>query len=142
MEGLPLLLRELINNLIDNALQHTPRGGSVTVRVARSQADDDADVEGAQQDAVSPRARILLEVEDTGVGIPAADHPRIFDRFYQVLGGRSEGSGLGLAIVMEIASQHQARLSVVSPVRNGRPGIDGGTRFEVVFPEAAEDLAG
>ena len=142
VEGLPLLLRELINNLIDNALQHTPRGGSVTVRVARSQADDDADVEGAQQDAVSPRARILLEVEDTGVGIPAADHPRIFDRFYQVLGGRSEGSGLGLAIVMEIASQHQARLSVVSPVRNGRPGIDGGTRFEVVFPEAAEDLAG
>ena len=133
VEGLPLLLRELMNNLIHNALQHTPRGGSVTVRVSRGDTVGEA---AARQDATTTRAGILLEVEDTGSGIPAADQKRIFDRFYQVLGGRSEGSGLGLAIVLEIASQHQARVSVVSPVGNGHPGVDGGTRFEVLFQEA------
>lgn len=133
VEGLPLLLRELMNNLIHNALQHTPRGGSVTVRVSRSDADGD---DPAAQQEAGTRGAVLLEVEDTGVGIPAADQARIFDRFYQVLGGRSEGSGLGLAIVLEIASQHQARVSVASPVGDGQAGIDGGTRFEVLFREA------
>ena len=134
VEGLPLLLRELINNLIHNALQHTPRGGSVTVRVSRPDGAGDARV--VPQEAPGPSAGVLLEVEDTGVGIPPADQARIFDRFYQVLGGRSEGSGLGLAIVLEIANQHQARISVVSPVGHGQPGVDGGTRFEVLFQEA------
>ena len=121
VEGLPLLLRELMNNLIDNALQHTPRAGSVTVRVGR-------------RDVLS--AGILLEVEDTGGGIPESDQARIFDRFYQVLGSRSEGSGLGLAIVLEIADQHQASVSVFSPVaRNPESGRDGGTRFQVLFTE-------
>ncbi len=137
VEGLPLLLRELLNNLIHNALQHTPRGGSVTVRVSRNDAG--ADDGAAQLEPAAPRAGILLDVEDTGVGIPVADQTRIFDRFYQVLGVRSEGSGLGLAIVLEIASQHQARVTVVSPVAGGQPGIDGGTRFEVLFPEAPPD---
>jgi two-component system sensor histidine kinase TctE len=137
VEGLPLLLRELMNNLIHNALQHTPRGGAVTVRVSRTEpgAEDGT----GQQEAAAPRAGILLEVEDTGVGIPAADQARVFDRFYQVLGGRSEGSGLGLAIVLEIASQHQAKVSVVSPVGDGQPGVDGGTRFEVLFQEAPSE---
>jgi two-component system sensor histidine kinase TctE len=120
-EGLPLLIRELMNNLIDNALQHTPRGGSVTVRVSR-------------RGALAPG--ILLEVEDTGSGIPEPDQSRIFDRFYQVLGSPSEGSGLGLAIVLEIADQHQASVSVFSPVvRDAESGRDGGTRFQVLFTE-------
>jgi len=135
VEGLPLLLRELLNNLIDNALQHTARGGAVTVRVTR--AETVGDREALRQDVAGSRTGILLEVEDTGVGIAAADQARIFDRFFQVLGGRSEGSGLGLAIVLEIASQHQARVSVVSPVvGQAQPGVNGGTRFEVSFQEA------
>ena len=130
IEGLPLLLRELMNNLIDNALQHTPRRGAVTVRVSRVQPPP-----STAPGAVTRPAGVGFGVEDSGNGIPAADQPRIFDRFYQVLGGRSEGSGLGLAIVMEIADQHQASVSVKSPVTHdpvtGRPV---GTRFEVFFP--------
>jgi len=153
VEGLPLLLRELMNNLIDNALQHTPAGGSVTVRLSRagsdgegdSDSDRDRDAAGdgsaAHQDDGVLQAGILLEVEDTGVGIPSPEQARIFDRFYQVLGGRSEGSGLGLAIVREIASQHQARVSVVSPVDAGQAGGNGGTRFKVLFQEAAAEPA-
>lgn len=118
VEGSPLLLRELMNNLIDNALQHTLRNGSVTVRVAGS--------------TLAPG--VLLEVEDTGSGIPEPDQIRIFDRFYQVLGTSSEGSGLGLAIVLEIADQHQASVSVFSPVtHDAETGLDRGTRFQVLF---------
>jgi two-component system sensor histidine kinase TctE len=119
IEGLPLLLRELMNNLIDNALRHTPRGGSVTVRVSRR--------------GVAPAAPVF-EVEDTGSGIPEADQARIFDRFYQVLGSQSPGSGLGLAIVLEIADQHQARVAVDSPVCR-EAGAPAGTRFQVRFDE-------
>jgi two-component system, OmpR family, sensor histidine kinase TctE len=117
LEGLPLLLRELMNNLIDNALRHTPRGGSVTVRVTRA--------------GIAP-SELVLEVEDTGSGIPEADQSRIFDRFYQVLGSRSQGSGLGLAIVLEIADQHQAAVTVTSPVCRDA-GAAPGTRFQVRF---------
>ncbi len=78
--------------------------------------------------------RAVLEVEDTGRGIDAADQPRIFDRFYRVLGTSTEGSGLGLAIVREIADQHQATVSVRSPVTRPGDGTDAGTCFQVSFP--------
>lgn len=121
VHGLPLLLRELMSNLVDNALQHTPRGGSVTLRVSR-------------RDPIS--SGVLLEVEDTGIGISESDQSRIFDRFYQVLGARGEGSGLGLAIVLEIADQHQANVAVVSPIiRDPQSGAEGGTRFRVSFAQ-------
>ena len=130
VEGLPLLLRELMNNLIDNALQHTPRQGSVTVRLRRLDAADELVDEGLGTPG------IVLEVEDTGNGIPAAEQARVFDRFYQVLGARSEGSGLGLAIVLEIADQHQASVSVHSPVtQDPQTGRDNGTRFQVLFAD-------
>ena len=95
------------------------RAGSVTVRVGRP----------------SPQSPgFVLEVDDTGSGIPESDQARIFDRFYQVLGTRSEGSGLGLAIVLEIADQHQASVSVLSPLgRDPESGRDTGTRFQVHF---------
>jgi two-component system sensor histidine kinase TctE len=128
VEGLPLLLRELMNNLIDNALRHTPRRGSVTVRLLRP--DQSAAAAG-----VANQPGFLLEVEDTGTGIPTADQARIFDRFYQVLDGRSDGSGLGLAIVLEIADQHRASVTVHSPAAP-EAGRDGGTRFRLFFPEA------
>lgn len=134
VDGLPLLLRELMNNLIDNALQHTPREGSVTVRLSRR---DQADaVTGVIDESIEPG--IVLDVEDTGLGIAPADQKRIFDRFYQVLGAKSEGSGLGLAIVLEIADQHQARVSVHSPVvRESTAGRERGTRFQVFFSDLA-----
>ena len=95
------MLRELMNNLIDNALNYTPAGGRATVRVRR---DD------VQQAAI-------LEVEDTGPGIAPHEHEHIFDRFYRILGTSVEGSGLGLAIVREIAQQHQADIEILDNPR-------------------------
>lgn len=91
--GQPLLLREMIENLVDNAIKYTPPGGSVTVRLSRS-------------------TEWIIEVEDTGIGIATEDRDRIFERFFRALGTDAEGSGLGLAIVREIAELHQARIAV------------------------------
>jgi two-component system sensor histidine kinase TctE len=97
--GAPLMLREMLGNLIDNALRYTPAGGSVTVRVRPEDGE------------------LVLDVEDTGPGIAEAERARVFDRFYRVLGTHAEGSGLGLAIVREIAEQHEAQVSIHAPPR-------------------------
>ena len=94
--GVPLLLRELLNNLLDNAVKYTPEGGHVTLR---TRADD----------AGGP---IIVEVEDSGIGVPPEDRERVFERFYRVLGTNADGSGLGLPICREIADLHQAELSL------------------------------
>lgn len=107
--GVPLLLREMIDNLVDNAIKYTPSGGTVTVRL---RAD----------------GGWILEVEDTGIGIEPDDRERIFDRFYRVLGTQVDGSGLGLAIVREIAALHDASIDVLS-----NPQAPG-TLIRVVFP--------
>ncbi|MGE0310043.1 MAG: sensor histidine kinase [Lautropia sp.] len=116
IDGHEVLLRELLNNLIDNALRHAP-DGAVTVRIR------------------TDRDQVVLDVEDNGCGIAPDEQGRIFDRFYRVLGNTTEGSGLGLAIVKEIADQHGARLTLTSPL----PGIAGGTRFSLAFGPEAED---
>lgn len=89
-----VLVQELLNNLIDNALRYTPPGGAVTVRVA---ADGDG---------------VVLDVEDSGIGIAPADREFVFERFYRVLGTDTEGTGLGLAIVKAIADLHGAQISL------------------------------
>jgi len=113
--GHPVLLRELLNNLIDNALRYTPDGGSVTVRV------------------VADGRPVQLEVEDSGPGIPEAERELVFERFYRVLGTGVDGSGLGLAIVREIAEQHGCSVRVEAARPGARPP---GTRFAVMFPPA------
>jgi two-component system sensor histidine kinase TctE len=119
--GQPLLLRELVRNLVDNALQYTPQGGSVTVRLM----DD-------------PFGQVVvLQVEDTGPGIPEAERELVFRPFYRALGTEVDGSGLGLAIVHEIVQQHDAQITIEdarprsSIVPNG-PGP--GALFTVRFP--------
>lgn len=96
LRGQPVLVRELVRNLVDNALQYTPPGGTVTVRVAHDAA----------------AAALVLQVEDSGPGIPEAERELVFRPFYRALGTQVEGSGLGLAIVREIAAQHGAAVSV------------------------------
>jgi two-component system sensor histidine kinase TctE len=113
--GNALMLRELLSNLIDNALRYTPGGGSVTVRVRR-----DGD-------------QALLEVEDTGPGIARAERPRVFERFYRILGSGAEGSGLGLAIVREIAQQHGAEVDVFNNPRSHLKKLPG-SLFRLTFP--------
>jgi two-component system, OmpR family, sensor histidine kinase TctE len=94
--GHALLLRELIRNLVDNALHYTPAGGTVTVRVI----DD-------------PFGQVVvLQVEDSGPGIAPGERELVFQPFYRSLGTQVDGSGLGLAIVREIAVQHGAEVSI------------------------------
>ncbi len=115
VRGNALLLDELIANVLDNALRYTPAGGSVTVRTRRQ--DDLA----------------ILEIDDSGPGIPPGERERVFDRFYRVLGHAVEGSGLGLAIVREIAERHGARVSLAdNPAREH--AATPGTRVSVIFP--------
>jgi two-component system sensor histidine kinase TctE len=94
--GNAVLLRELISNLVDNALHYTPSGGTVTVRLTPE---------------ISGQC-VLLQVEDSGPGIPAAERELVFQPFYRALGTTVDGSGLGLAIVAEIAHQHGAMISL------------------------------
>jgi two-component system sensor histidine kinase TctE len=109
IDGNPVLLRELLNNLIDNALRYTRPGGRVTIRVHAG-------------------AEVVLEIEDNGIGIDEADRERVFERFYRVLGTDTEGSGLGLPIVRGIAHLHRAQ-AMLAP----NP-LERGTTARVVFP--------
>ena len=106
--GHPLLLREAIRNLVDNALQYTPAGGTVTVRLLE---DPFGQV-------------VVLQIEDSGPGIAPAEREQVFRPFYRVLGNDADGSGLGLAIVREIAVQHGAQLSLDDA--NLRPSVERG----------------
>jgi len=121
IEGNAVMLRELLSNLIDNALRYTPQGGSVTVRVN----------EGA-----SP----VLEIEDTGPGIPSAERLHVFERFYRILGSSAEGSGLGLAIVREIAQQHGVEVDIFSNPRATHPKYPG-SLFRLTFPARPAETA-
>jgi two-component system, OmpR family, sensor histidine kinase TctE len=124
--GHALLLRELIRNLVDNALQYTPAGGTVTVRVVE---DPFGQV-------------VVLQVEDSGPGIPPAERDKVFQPFYRSLGTNVDGSGLGLAIVREIAVQHDAEITLAAANLRHRPGLSEqagaafgpGARFTLRFP--------
>jgi two-component system phosphate regulon sensor histidine kinase PhoR len=97
-------VREILDNLIDNALKYTPAGGRIGLRW-RTDADF-----------------VVLEVEDTGIGVPAADLPRIFERFYRVDKARSRelgGTGLGLAIVKHLTQAMGGQVSAASRVNAG-----------------------
>jgi two-component system sensor histidine kinase TctE len=110
VQGTPWLLRELLANLVDNAIAYSPAGGQVSVRCGQT-------LDGP-----------WLEVEDEGPGIPAADRERVFERFYRAPGAQPEGSGLGLAIVRAVAQRHGARIRV------GEGAQGRGARIRVEFP--------
>jgi two-component system, OmpR family, sensor histidine kinase TctE len=120
MQGQSLMLKEMLSNLVDNAIRYTPNQGHITVRVALSELD------GA----------LILEVEDSGPGIPLCERERVLERFYRVLGNTAEGSGLGLAIVKEIVDQHEGRLEILTPQKpsNTSPSILPGCLFRVTLP--------
>lgn len=110
----PDRLRELVNNLIDNAVRYSARGGRVTVAVGR--AGD---------------GRAQLAISDDGPAIPVHERSRIFQRFHRLLGTPADGSGLGLAIVSEIATLHGASITL-------EEDVDGvGNTFSVLFPASA-----
>jgi two-component system sensor histidine kinase TctE len=114
IRGTPMLLREMLHNLVDNAMRYcfvrTP-SGPPTLAAAGLAASAPATAEGAVTVRVQRRGQsVVLEIEDTGPGIAPEERARVFERFYRVLGTQKDGSGLGLAIVREIAAQHRAAL--------------------------------
>jgi two-component system sensor histidine kinase TctE len=112
VHGNAVLLRELLANLIDNAVRYSMRGGHATVSV---QSDENG---------------VTLAVEDDGPGIPEADRERVFERFQRLAGSGADGCGLGLAIVREIAAAHGAEAAIEA-------GAGGsGTRVNVRFPRS------
>jgi len=118
----PVLLSEMVRNLVDNALQYTPQGGTVTARVV---PDPFGQV-------------VVLQVEDTGPGIAAAEHEAVFRPFYRALDTQVDGSGLGLAIVAEVAHRHGAEVTIADArPRGGAGGASPGALFTVRFPLAA-----
>lgn len=105
-------LKQIIVNLLDNAIRFTPRGGTVSLRTASDETGS------------------TLEVSDTGIGIPPSSIARVFDRFYRVEEGRSReegGAGLGLSIVKSICSAHGAAIDIQSR-------LERGSCFRVRFP--------
>jgi two-component system, OmpR family, sensor histidine kinase TctE len=119
--GDPVLLRELVSNLVGNALQYTPDGGRVTVRV---EGDD---------------AGATVEVEDTGPGIPAAEREKVFEPFYRIPGTPGAGgpsrSGLGLAIAREIAGAHGASIELADAPGHGLRVVVRFVRSQPGHPE-------
>lgn len=98
------LLHEVLQNLLDNAVQYTPSAGKIRVTAAARERD------------------VVIAVEDTGIGIPLADQERIFERFYRVDAARSReagGTGLGLSIAKHIVESHGGRIWVESEIGSG-----------------------
>jgi two-component system, OmpR family, sensor histidine kinase TctE len=127
VRGQPVLVRELLRNLVDNALHHAPSGGRVTVRVLHDPFGQVA----------------VLQVEDDGPGVSPAERDLVFQAFYRAPDNRNEGSGLGLAIVKEIAQSHGATVALeeVHPRAGQRGGAvagvpNVGARFTVRFKAA------
>jgi two-component system OmpR family sensor kinase len=111
--GRPVDIKILVKNLIDNAIRYTPEGGRVDVRVE------------------CRHGLVILDIDDTGPGIPEHERERVFDPFYRVLGNGQIGSGLGLAITRTIASQMGADISLTN-TPEGPPGL----RVHVTFAQA------
>ncbi len=110
VRGDALGLKEMLDNLLDNAIRYTQPGGRVTVSVAYEEGGG------------------VLRVEDDGPGIPPELRDQVFERFYRILGSGQPGSGLGLPIVREVARLHDATVTLEDG-ENGR-----GARFVIRFP--------
>jgi len=115
--GIPVRLQQMVANLLSNAVKYTPAGGIITVR------------------ARGTNGQVIIQVEDTGNGIPSVDQPYIFDKFYRASNAPADvpGTGLGLAIVKSIVDSHNGRIWVES-------ALNKGSVFTVVLPTIEETL--
>ncbi|MGV3725727.1 sensor histidine kinase N-terminal domain-containing protein [Hydrogenophaga sp.] len=119
MDGNPILLQEMVRNLVDNAINYSGRGGIVTARVL-----------------IDPFSGVqILQVEDNGPGIPENEREFVLQPFYRALGTNVDGSGLGLTIVQEIAQQHGATVLIDSAHPDRSPsGLLASVRFTPKTP--------
>jgi signal transduction histidine kinase len=116
----PSRIEKVLINLLTNAIKYTPAGGTITVRWSGNASE------------------VCIEVQDTGVGIPPEDLPRIFDRFHQVRGNAAnltQGVGIGLALARELVERHGGKLEVESE-------LEKGATFRMRLPVGDESEAG
>jgi PAS domain S-box-containing protein len=115
--GNPVRLRQMVGNLLGNAIKYTPDFGQIKVR------------------ALAEEGQVILQISDNGPGIPPADQPYIFDKFYRAsnVAIETSGTGLGLAIVKSIVENHQGRIWMNS-------ALGQGTTFTIVLPTTEEEL--
>jgi two-component system NtrC family sensor kinase len=115
--GNPIRLRQMLDNLIGNAVKYTPEGGTVTIKMSVEQE------------------QLITSIKDSGIGIPLSDQAHIFDKFYRASNAPKSvpGTGLGLAIVKSIVDNHEGRIWVESKMREG-------TTFFVVLPLYKSDF--
>jgi len=119
VEGARVLLRDLLGNLLDNAVRYTPSGGRVDARAAREEGE------------------VVITVSDTGIGIGPEALEHIFERFYRTDESRSRdvgGAGIGLSIVKRVVELHRGRIAVQS-------SLGAGTTVQVCLPQAPPDAA-
>jgi two-component system sensor histidine kinase TctE len=116
LEANPTLIKEMVRNLLDNAINYTPEHGLITLKILTDRYG----------------GVLMLIVEDSGPGIPEAERELVFQPFYRALGTNVDGSGLGLAIVQEIANQHDASISIEDANLSGHSSMPG-TRFTLRF---------
>jgi signal transduction histidine kinase len=119
--GDPEGLRQIMDNLLDNAIHFTPPQGRITIWAAEAHLDEAE---------ATPHDFLVVSVRDTGVGIPPEEHERIFERFYRVDNARSleaGGTGMGLAIVKSLVTAHGGQVWVES-----EPGA--GSTFSFTVP--------
>ena len=108
IQGNAILLREMLANLLDNAICYTEPGGKVTISLEHGQGP-------------------IISVEDNGLGIPSDERLHVFERFHRVIGTPGDGSGLGLALVREIADIHGCNVWITTPPSGH------GTRVNIKF---------
>jgi signal transduction histidine kinase len=125
---------QVLGNLLDNALRHTPPGGSVTVSAdVQGDVQGDGRTDGRTDSRTDSRTDgwVRLQVRDTGVGVAPEHLPHLFERFYRVDAARDRGrggSGIGLAIVKALAEAHGGRVDAASD------GPGTGATFTVTLP--------
>jgi signal transduction histidine kinase len=127
-------IQQALVNLIDNAIKHSPKGATVTVSLEVTRVESRGSSEAAEGivSSVDPRHSTLLtlSVEDSGEGIPADEHEKIFERFYRrgsELRRQTQGVGIGLSIVKHIVEAHGGQVEVRSEVGKG-------SRFTIALP--------
>ncbi len=128
----PVRLRQVLLNLSENAVKFSPKGGRVVLGARRVERSDGSEDPMGLVLLGTPTHDLELSVRDSGPGIPADEHERIFDAFYQVDGSSTRehgGTGLGLSIVKRLVDAHGGRVWVESVVGDG-------TTFRVTIPEA------